>query len=129
MAQIPPDQSIPAQIVQREIEDTGQAASRPGESSPNPPSTDLPDSVRLEAPFPPPIPKTGRVPFFDPVTAPIAALAGRTVNKTAPNLSVNLTEKDINTAAGGKPHTPNVIATDGTQIITNDQPDDADHLP
>ena len=129
MPQIPPDQSIPAQIVQREIEDTGQIESRPGESSENPPSTNLPASVRLEAPFPPPIPETGQVPFFDPVGAPIDALAGRSVNNTVPNLSVNLSEKDINTAAGGKPHTPNVIATDGTQIITNDQPDDADHLP
>lgn len=112
MPQIPPQQVPATEISQRAKEDEGQLASRPG-----------------EAPTAPPIPDTGKTPFFDPISAPIDALAARVVNNTPPFVSVNLTEKDINTAQGGKPHTPNVIATDATQIITNDQPDDADHRP
>lgn len=112
MAQIPPQQIPAVQIRQRAKEDEGQLASRPGEAG-----------------TPPVIPSTGETPFFDPIGAPIDALAARVVNNTPPFVSVNLTEKDINTAQGGKPQMPNVIATDGTQIITNDQPDDADHRP
>jgi len=162
MPQIKPfGQSL--EVSQRSVEDVSQKASRPGQSSANPPSTKqsftvplanatqvvgrctvqignaagdygvapgqvvtnaggLPASIRLESPTPPPIPSTGVVPFENPVETPRVAVAGRTVNKTPPNLSVNLTERFINEAEGGKPLTPNLIARDGDQMESNARP-------
>src|SRR3989304_2045960 len=106
--------TVPAtEIAQRSKERIAQTKSRPGTSSANPPSTNLPATIHLEGPLPPPIPATGPVPFFDPVGSPRDALAGRSVNNTAPTLSVNLTEKSINPSAGGKPLAPHVIAQGG----------------
>ena len=125
MPQIPPHFSTPAaEIVQRAAEDEAQLKSRGGVASANPPSTDLPDSVRLMSSIPEAtVEVTGEVPSFSPVKTPIESRELRTINKD----SVRLDEKSINEAIGSKPEAPNVIGTDGTQIITNDRPDDADH--
>ena len=82
----------------------------------------LPASIRLESPTPPPIPPTGTVPFENPVETPRVAVAGRTVNKTPPNLSVNLTERFINEAEGGKPLSPTVTGRAEDQVVTNARP-------
>lgn len=128
MAQIKPFLIPATEIAQREKERLSEKTSRGGEASANPPSTNLPPSVKLQSSQPPAsVPDTGKVPAMDPVGTPLAALANRVVNNVAPNLSVNLTERDINEAIGNKPQAPNVIARDAHQAITSDQPDDADH--
>jgi len=76
--------------------------------------TALLDSRSGEAPTAPPIPSTGKVPFSNPVDAPRMAEAGRSVNNTPPNMSVNLTESFINEAVGGNPLAPTIIAAGGT---------------
>jgi len=144
MAQIPPFKDS-AYIVQRKKEREGEQKSRGGVSSPNPPSTNLPASVHLEGPLPPPMPGTGTVPYFDPMGTPRDALAARTVNNAvrSVSISIDLTDRDtpatsaglpiveraINESTeGGKPRAMNVIARDGKQVITNDMPGNPDHL-
>lgn len=83
----------------------------------------FPSSINVEAPAPPPIPETGTVPTMNPVETPRVAADERIVNNAPPTLSVNLTERSINEAYGGKPLAPNVVARDGGQVVTNARPE------
>lgn len=126
MAQINPfpNPETGAYGTQHSAEDSAQSTlSRPGTATANPPSTSLPPSIKLESDAPPPIPSTGKVPFFNPVETPRAAIGARTVNKVQPNMSVGLDERFINEAVGGDmPLMPNVIARAGNQELTNMRP-------
>lgn len=122
-----PNPDTGAYGVQAAAEFTAQTESRGGETSPNPPSTDLPASVRLMSDAPPPIPSTGTVPFVNPVLTPRAAELARTVNDAPPNMSVNLREDFINEAVGGKPLDPTLISAGGTgQDQVNGRPGESD---
>jgi hypothetical protein len=125
MSQIPATMSTPAvQVAQVKKERQAQVASRGGVASANPPSTNLPPSVKLESSQPAAsMPVTGKVPFSNPVDSPRMAEANRTVNNLPPTMSVQLTEGFINEAAGGHmPLTPNLIARDGNQVLTDARP-------
>lgn len=129
MSQIPSTMSTPAvQVAQVKQERAAQTASRAGVASANPPSTNLPASIHLEGSAPPPIPSTGKVPFMNSVETPRLAEAGRTVNNTPPNMSVNLREDFISEAsAGHMPLMPNVIVTGGVgQEQTSGRPGASD---
>jgi len=129
MAQIPSTMSSPAvQVAQAPKDREAQVKSRGGVASPNPPSTNLPASVKLESSQPPlPVPITGQVPTMNPVETPRAAEDARTVNNTPPNMSVNLREDFVNETLGSKPLAPNLIADGaGQQTLTSARPNDAD---
>jgi hypothetical protein len=125
MPQIPvfPIPDTGAYALQQGAEFEAQIESRGGTESANPPSTNLPPSVRLESDQPPPIPSTGVVPFFNPVNTPRVDESLRTVNNLPPTMSVNLREDFINEAEGGHtPLTPNIISRDGKQVMTDGRP-------
>lgn len=128
MAQIPSTMSTPAvSIAQGKKEADAQQKSRAGVASANPPSTNLPPSVKLASDAPPPIPSTGTVPFVNPVQTPRVAVNARTANDAPPNMSVNLREDFINEAVGSQPLAPTLISAGSTgQIETNLRPSDAD---
>ncbi len=132
MAQQPSTMSSPeVQVKQVAVENEAQINGRAGVASPNPPSTNLPASVKLESSQPPsPVFVTGKVPFVNPVQTPRVSVNDRVVNDTPPNMSVNLREDFINEAsAGHKPLMPNLITRGGTgQVETNSRPDDADEV-
>jgi hypothetical protein len=118
-----PNPDTGAYGLQQAAEFQAQIESRGGEESPNPPSTNLPASVRLMSDAPPPIPATGVVPFMNPVNTPRVDESLRTVNNLPPTMSVNLREDFINEAEGGHtPLTPNIIARDGMQVMTDGRP-------
>ena len=132
-------------IQQNKKEVIARTKSRGGEFGPNPPSTSLPASIRIESDVPQAsVPIMGDVPFVNPVLTPVEALADRTVNNAPNNVSIandltdrstpattagiNGVERAINQAVmGGKPETQNVIARDSKITITNDQPPTPDH--
>jgi hypothetical protein len=122
-----PNPDTGAYGLQQAAEFSAQTESRSGETSANPPSTNLPASVKLMSDAPPPIPSTGTVPFMNPVETPRAAELARVVNDAPPNMSVNLREDFINEAVGGQPLAPTVIATGGVgQEQTNGRPGASD---
>ena len=131
MSQIPafPNPGTGAYGVSDAKNDAALVASRSGTATANPPSTDLPADVRLESDAPPPIPSTGVVKFFNPVETPRAAALARVINKTQPNLSVNLKEAFINEAVGGHPLTPTITANGAGQVLTNGRPDGDEDEP
>ena len=124
MAQQPPFNPA-AYRVQAEKEEEGRTKSRGGEFSANPPSTNLPASIKLMSDIPPgSVPVMGESKNLVPATTPRITRDLRTVNKDA----VQIEEQDINEAVmGGKPHKPNVIAQDGYQVVTSDEPGNPDH--
>lgn len=129
MAQQPSTMSTPAvQVKQGAVDRASQIKGRAGVASANPPSTNLPASVHLEGPNPPPIPSTGVVPHMNPVQTPRVEANHRTVNKTQPNLSVNVREDFINeSSAGHMPLAPQSISAGSTgQIETGLRPNDSD---
>lgn len=128
MAQIPPF-APSAEIAQRKKEGDAHTKSRPGETSANPPSTNLPASVKLQSSTPPSaVPVMGKVPFTNPVDAPRVSEDARVVNNTPPTMSVNLREDFVNEAsAGHQPLTPNLISNGaGQQAMTSGRPSDSD---
>lgn len=129
MAQQPSTMSSPAvQVKQGAVDRASQIKGRAGVISANPPSTNLPATVHLGSDAPPPIPSTGKVPFFNPVETPRVAANARVANATPPNLSQNVREDFINEAsAGHMPLSPQLISAGSTgQIETNMRPDDSD---
>lgn len=129
MAQQPSTMSTPAvQVKQGAVDRASQIKGRAGTATANPPSTNLPASVKLASDAPPPIPSTGYVPFMNPVQTPRVEATHRTVNKTPPNLSVNVREDFVNeSSAGHTPLTPQLISAGSTgQIETGLRPNDSD---
>ncbi len=132
MAQQPSTMSTPAVSIKQGAQDrASQAKGRPGVASANPPSTNLPASVKLASSQPPlQIPIMGKVPFINPVQTPRAAEDDRMFNNTPPNMSVNLREDFINeSSAGHQPLTPQLISRGSTgQFETSGRPNDADQV-
>lgn len=128
MAQQPSTMSSQdVQVKQGAVDRASQIKGRAGVASANPPSTNLPASVKLESSQPPlPVPVMGKVPFMNPVQTPRVGVNERVVNDTPPNMSVNIREDFLNEAsAGHQPLTPTLISAGSTgQIETGLRPSD-----
>lgn len=124
-----PNPDTGAYGLQQAAEGAALISSRGGEASANPPSTNLPASVKLMSDAPPPIPATGVVPFMNPINTPRVAEHLRTFNNLPPTMSVNLREDFINEAEGGHaPLAPNLVSQGTGQVLTDGRPDDPDQV-